>query len=74
MPRPMWPKPGFIRVEADEATYNLHIIIRFGLERKMLKGELAVRDLPKLGTPVPKLLGVEVTMTPTDACRTSIGP
>ena len=39
--------PGFIRVEADEATYNLHIIIRFGLERQMLKGELAVRDLPE---------------------------
>jgi carboxypeptidase Taq len=35
-----------IRVEADEATYDLHIILRFGLERRMLNGELAVADLP----------------------------
>ena len=54
--------PGFIRVEADEATYNLHIIIRFGLERKMLKGELAVRDLPEAwNARYRELLGVEVT-------------
>jgi carboxypeptidase Taq len=35
-----------IRVEADEATYDLHIILRFGLERRMLNGELAVSDVP----------------------------
>jgi carboxypeptidase Taq len=35
-----------IRVEADEATYDLHIILRFGLERRMLNGQLAVKDLP----------------------------
>jgi len=35
-----------IRVEADEATYDLHIILRFGLERRMLNGELAADDLP----------------------------
>lgn len=39
-------EPGFIRVEADEATYNLHIMIRFDLERRMLRGDLAVDDLP----------------------------
>jgi carboxypeptidase Taq len=39
-------QPGFIRVEADEATYNLHIMIRFDLERRMLRGDLAVADLP----------------------------
>lgn len=36
----------FIRTEADEVTYNLHVIIRFGLELEMLEGKLAVRDLP----------------------------
>jgi len=36
-----------IRVEADEATYNLHIMIRFELERRMLRGDLAVADLPE---------------------------
>jgi carboxypeptidase Taq len=35
-----------VRVEADEATYDLHIILRFGLERRMLNGELAVADVP----------------------------
>ncbi|MBC8128606.1 MAG: carboxypeptidase M32 [Gloeobacteraceae cyanobacterium ES-bin-144] len=35
-----------IRVEADEATYDLHIILRFGLERRMLDGNLAVKDVP----------------------------
>ncbi|MFZ9937632.1 MAG: carboxypeptidase M32 [Luteolibacter sp.] len=35
-----------IRVEADEATYDLHIILRFEIERRMLRGELAVADVP----------------------------
>ncbi len=36
----------FIRVEADEATYDLHILLRFGLERRLVSGELAVKDVP----------------------------
>jgi carboxypeptidase Taq len=39
-------QPSLIRVEADEATYNLHIIIRFELEQALLSGDLAVGDLP----------------------------
>lgn len=35
-----------IRVEADELTYNLHIILRFELEQALLSGDLAVADLP----------------------------
>ena len=35
-----------IRVEADEATYDLHILLRFELERRMLSGSLAVADVP----------------------------
>jgi carboxypeptidase Taq len=38
--------PGFIRVEADEVTYNLHVLIRFELERALLDGDLAAGDLP----------------------------
>lgn len=38
--------PSLIRVRADEATYNLHIIVRFELERDLLAGNLAVADLP----------------------------
>jgi carboxypeptidase Taq len=39
-------RPNLIRIESDEATYNLHIMLRFDLERAMLSGELAVADLP----------------------------
>lgn len=35
-----------IRVEADEVTYNLHVIIRFELELQLLEGSLAIKDLP----------------------------
>jgi len=35
-----------IRVEADEATYNLHIMIRYEVEKKLINGELEVDDLP----------------------------
>ncbi len=38
--------PGFIRTEADEVQYNLHILMRFDLERALISGNLAVRDLP----------------------------
>ena len=36
---------GFIRVDADEVTYPLHIMLRYELEKQLLSGELAVRDL-----------------------------
>jgi carboxypeptidase Taq len=35
-----------IRTEADEVTYNLHVMIRFDLEMALLEGRLAVKDLP----------------------------
>jgi carboxypeptidase Taq len=38
--------PSLIRVQADEATYNLHIIVRFELELALITGDLAVADLP----------------------------
>jgi carboxypeptidase Taq len=37
---------GFIRVDADEMTYPAHVILRFRLERAMIRGELAVAELP----------------------------
>ena len=39
-------RPSLIRVEADEVTYNLHILIRFELEPPLLDGDLPVEDLP----------------------------
>lgn len=41
-------KPMAIRVDADELTYNLHIILRFEIERDLLNGRIRVEDLPKL--------------------------
>lgn len=40
-------EPSYIRVEADEVTYNLHVMVRFELECAMLTGELDVKDLPE---------------------------
>ncbi|MBI4640207.1 MAG: carboxypeptidase M32 [Candidatus Tectomicrobia bacterium] len=40
-------KPSFIRTEADEVTYNLHIMLRFELENDMLEGRLKVKDVPQ---------------------------
>jgi carboxypeptidase Taq len=39
-------EPSLIRVEADEVTYNLHILIRFELEKALVNGELSVDELP----------------------------
>lgn len=39
--------PSFIRTEADEATYNLHIMLRLELEIALMEGRLAVKDLPE---------------------------
>jgi carboxypeptidase Taq len=53
-------QPTLIRVDADEVTYNLHIILRFELEQKLFAGELAVRDLPAAWRAAAKeLLGLE---------------
>jgi carboxypeptidase Taq len=38
--------PSFIRVEADETTYNLHIMLRFQIERAIISGQLAIKDIP----------------------------
>jgi carboxypeptidase Taq len=40
-------EPSFIRVEADEVTYNLHIFIRFELEQALMKQEIKIADLPE---------------------------
>ncbi|HVP13629.1 MAG TPA: carboxypeptidase M32 [Phycisphaerae bacterium] len=51
--------PSLIRVEADEVTYNLHIIVRFELERAMIDGKLAVKEVPEAwNAKMRELLGV----------------
>ena len=54
-------RPSLIRVDADEATYSLHIVLRFELEVALLEGTLAVADLPAAWNDgMRELLGVDV--------------
>jgi len=39
-------EPGLIRIESDEVTYNLHIIVRFEIEKGLIEGKIKVKDLP----------------------------
>jgi carboxypeptidase Taq len=55
----------FIRVDADETSYGLHVILRFELEQELLSGRLAVKDLPDAwNTRFEELMGITV---PNDA-------
>jgi carboxypeptidase Taq len=52
--------PGVIRVDADEVTYSLHIVLRFELEREMLAGTVTPADLPEaFDAKLREYLGVE---------------
>jgi len=54
-------EPGLIRVEADETTYSLHIILRFEIERRLLEGQLELKDLPEAwNSAMLEYLGIEV--------------
>ncbi len=56
-------QPSLIRVEADEATYNLHIMLRMDLEIALMEGSLQARDLPEAwNTHMQEYLG----LTPAD--------
>jgi carboxypeptidase Taq len=54
-------RPGPIRIEADEVHYNLHIVLRLEIERALLTGDLAVRDVPVAWRDRARdLLGLEI--------------
>ena len=58
-------EPSYIRVEADELTYNLHIMIRYEIEKGLIGGEFEVKDLPQIwNEKMQEYLGVT---PPTDA-------
>ena len=59
-------RPSFIRVDSDEATYNLHVLLRFELEQAMLTGDLSPKDVPEAWNErMRKYLG----LTPPDDAR-----
>ena len=41
-------KPGFIRIDADEVTYNLHVIVRFEIEKGLIEGTIKVKEIPDI--------------------------
>jgi carboxypeptidase Taq len=52
-------KPSLIRVDADEVTYHMHILIRFEIEKALIEGKIKVKDLPKVwGDKYEEYLGV----------------
>lgn len=54
-------EPGFIRVEADELTYDFHIMLRVDLEAALVDGSLGVKDLPEAwNTKIKEYLGLDV--------------
>lgn len=54
-------EPSLIRTEADELTYSLHIMVRYELEKQLIAGTLAVRDLPDAWRNLYReYLGIEV--------------
>jgi carboxypeptidase Taq len=58
-------RPSLIRVDADEVTYSLHIILRFELEQELLAGTLALDDLPEAwNARMKEYIGIDV---PNDA-------
>lgn len=51
--------PSFIRVEADEVTYGLHVILRYEIEKELISGKLEVTDLPDAwNAKMKELLGI----------------
>ena len=67
-------RAGANRVDADEATYNLHILVRYELELALLDGDLRVADLPGAWDErYAQYLGVTPPTRATAACRTCTG-
>lgn len=51
--------PSFIRVEADEVTYTLHVILRFEIEKELIEGTIKVKDVPSVwNKKMDELLGI----------------
>ena len=67
-------EPSFIRVDADEVTYGMHIILRFELEQELIAGKLSTADLPEAwNTRFEEYLGLTCRRTASACSRTSTG-
>ncbi|MGR5064924.1 carboxypeptidase M32 [Photobacterium sp. DNB22_13_2] len=66
-------KPGYIRVDADEATYPAHVILRYEIERDLVEGKIEVEDIPELwDKKMSEYLGISAKGNFTDGCMQDI--
>jgi carboxypeptidase Taq len=65
--------PGLIRVDADEATYPAHVILRYEIERALIEGEIECEDIPVLwAAKMMELLGVDTRGNYKDGCMQDV--
>jgi len=68
-----WVKPDFIRVDADEVTYPLHIVLRYEIERDIINGSLRVDEIPSVwDEKMQKYLGVDTRQNYESGCLQDI--
>ena len=61
--------PGFIRVDADELTYPAHVILRYGIEKRLIDGSVEADDIPALWDEgMRSLLGIDTRGNYRDGC------
>ncbi len=66
-------QPSFIRVEADELTYPMHIILRYRIERDLIEGRVEAEDIPALwDEAMAKLLDVDTRGNFTNGCMQDV--
>ena len=65
--------PGLIRVDADELTYPAHVILRYGIEKQLIKGDVEAEDIPALWDEgMQSLLGVDTRGNFKDGCMQDV--
>ncbi|HEX2540792.1 MAG TPA: carboxypeptidase M32 [Caldimonas sp.] len=66
-------RPDFIRVEADELTYPAHVILRYGIEKRLIEGEVEAEDIPALWDEgMARLLGVDTRGNFSNGCMQDV--
>ena len=65
--------PGYIRVDADELTYPAHVILRYGIEKKLIEGSVSAEDIPALWDEgMQALLGIDTRGNYTNGCMQDV--
>ncbi len=66
-------QPGFIRVEADEMTYPLHVILRYGIERDLIEGRMEAEEIPeRWDKAMANLLDIDTRGNFTNGCMQDV--